>query len=377
MQLPRYCNRAALTRKRRALDTIAAAHSPDVVMSIRRRLAAAAAAALLAAPALAKKNLAAEPEAPKPPAPVVVKTLAEVALYPERDASAQAVSLNESRIAAEIAGRIEAIPVQAGERVAQGAVLARIDCRDHELARGRAQAALAASRSRLALAEQQLARARELAAKGFFSKEAADARATELAVMRAETEQASLQLQTAARAVEKCVVRAPFPAIVRERLGQVGELAAPGTPLVALADSSRVEVSAQVQVQDAESLRRAREVRFSGDGGSRAVRLLRVSPAIDRQARTVEARLAFAAEPAAPGAAGRIAWRDAQPYLPPAVMVRRGGALGVFVVREGRARFTPLAGAQEGRPAAASGIAVDARIVVSGQLTVQDGQKLP
>ena len=42
---------------------------------------------------------------------VASKPLAQVAFYPEREASAQAVALNESRIAAEIAARVEAIPV--------------------------------------------------------------------------------------------------------------------------------------------------------------------------------------------------------------------------------------------------------------------------
>lgn len=165
--------------------------------------------------------------APALPA-VAIKPLSEIAIYPEREASAQAVSLNESRIAAEISGRIEAIPVRVGERVALGAVLARIECRDHELARERATATLEAVRARLSLSEQQLARARELASHGFFSREAVASRETEVQVLRAEGEQARAQLDGAERAVGKCSVRAPFPAIVRERLGQVGELAAPG-----------------------------------------------------------------------------------------------------------------------------------------------------
>ncbi|HJS36713.1 MAG TPA: biotin/lipoyl-binding protein, partial [Burkholderiales bacterium] len=75
------------------------------------------------------------------PAAVLVQPLAEAAVYPERDASAQVVSLNESRIAAEIAGRIEALPVEVGQRLARGAVVARLDCRDHQLAHERARAA--------------------------------------------------------------------------------------------------------------------------------------------------------------------------------------------------------------------------------------------
>ena len=306
---------------------------------------------------------------------LAVKPLAEVAIYPERDAAAQVVSLNESRIAAEIAGRIEAVPVEVGQRIARGAVLARIDCRDHELARQRALAALDAGRSRLALAEQQLARARDLQAQGFFAEEALAARITETEVLRAEVAQAEAQLASAARAVGKCVVRSPFAAVVRERLGRVGELAAPGTPLAVLVDLERIEVAAQVQAKDAPGLQRAREIRFAGAGEPRALSLVRVSPAVDPQSRTVEARLRFAREGAPPGASGRIVWRDAEPHVPPGLLVRRAGRLGVFVDDAGTARFHALPDAHEGRPARVE-LPGGARVVVSGQLALQDGQRL-
>lgn len=309
-----------------------------------------------------------------PPA-ATVKPLAEVAIYPERDAAAQVVSLNESRIAAEIAGRIEAVPVEVGQRIERGALIARIDCRDHDLARARAAAVLTAARSRLALADQQLARARELQAQGFFAEEALAARITEVEVLRADAAQAEAQLGAAARAVGKCVVRAPFAAIVRERLGRVGELAAPGTPLAALVDLERIEVAALVQTKDARSLELATEVRFLGPGGAAALALERISPVIDPLTRTAEARLRFVGTAAAPGASGRITWRDSNAHVPPELVVRRGGRLGVFTDDAGTARFHALPEAQEGRPARVD-LPPSTAIVVKGQLALQDGQRL-
>ena len=325
---------------------------------------------LLAATLFAAAALAQEPPATS------VSTLAEIAVYPERDASAQVVSLNESRIAAEIAGRIEEIPVEVGQRLRRGATVARLDCRDHELARDRAQAALTAASSRVTLADQQLERGRELSTQGFISAEALSARRSEAEVRRAELAQAEVQLSTAVRAVEKCAVRAPFDAIVRERLGQVGELAAPGTPLALLVDAGRIEVSAQVQARDAASLNRAAKVRFLGTGGERPLALERISPAIDPQTRTREARLRFTGAAAAPGASGRIAWRDPDPHVPPEIVVRRAAGLGVFLENSGSARFHRLPEAQEGRPARIDGLPPGARIVVKGQLALQDGQRL-
>lgn len=301
-----------------------------------------------------------------------VRPLAEIALYPERDASAQVVALNESRIAAEISGRIEAIAVEPGQTIERGALIARIDCRDYALARDQARAAHAATHARLALAIQQLDQARALQAKGFVSNEALATRETEVSVRRADVAQAGAQLNTSEHAVGKCVVRAPFPAIVRERLGQVGELAVPGTPLAALIDTRRIEIAAQVQLRDTASLSGASEIRFAGDGGTRTVTIARISPAIDRQARTVEARLRFTRDALAPGAQGRILWRDSRPHLPADVIVRRAGRLGVFVIDAGRAHFTPLPEAQEGRPSPAQ-LPATARVVVNGQRALRDG----
>jgi RND family efflux transporter MFP subunit len=306
---------------------------------------------------------------------IVARPLSDVALYPQRDAPAQAVPLNESRIAAEVSARIEALPVEVGQVIARGAVIARLDCRDSELALERARAAYAAAKSREELAEQQLRRARDLAERGFFSKEALATRATEVDVLRAESAQARAQARTAERQTGKCIVRAPFDAIVRERLGQVGELAAPGMPLVALADAVRIEVSARLQPRDAASLRQAKDIRFHAEIGDYEVRLARISPAVDPQARTVEARLQFAGQPAPPGAAGRIAWRASQPHVPAELLLRREGRLGVFVEEDGVARFRPLAQAQEGRPAPVE-LPLETRLVVSGQLGLQDGQRL-
>jgi len=313
--------------------------------------------------------------AQEPPA-TKVKALAEIAIHPERDASAQVVSLNESRIAAEIGGRIEEVPVEVGQRLAKGAVVARLDCRDHELARDRARAALAGARSRLALAEQQLARSRELRAQGFISEEALSARQTDVEVLRTDAAQGEVQLASAERAVGKCVVRSPFAAIVRERLGQLGELAAPGSPLAVLVDAGRIEVAAQVQAKDAPSLSRAARVRFVDAGDPRPVSLERISPAIDPQTRTREARLRFAGPAAPAGASGRIVWRDSDAHVPPEIVVRRAGRLGVFVANGGQAHFHVLPDAQEGRPARAEGLAPGARIVVEGQLALKDGQPL-
>jgi RND family efflux transporter MFP subunit len=317
--------------------------------------------ALLCAPALAA-----------PPATVKSRPLSELAIHPQREASAQAVSLNLAKLSAELAARIDSIPVEPGQRIAQGAVVAQLDCTDTRIAAQRTQAELESSQARLKLAQLQLQRSTELAAKNFISGDALDAKQTEVAVVAAE-----VRLDTAARAaarrdVGKCTLRSPYPAIVEARLAQVGELASPGTPIVQLWDTSRLQLAVQLQADDADRLAQSTPI-FDSQGREYAVKLLRVSPALNPVSRTREARFGFAKAAPAPGSSGVLRWRDPRPFVPADYLVRRAGRLGVFVVRGQIARFVPLLGAQEGRPAAADALAGDAAIVTDGRFALQDG----
>lgn len=317
------------------------------------------------------------PPAAVPPAPTFsVKPLSAVATHPERSAPAGVVSANESRLSAELAARIVALPAEVGEVVAAGVVVARLDERDAAIEVQRADAALAAAQAREKQAESQLKRTQELAAKNFVSPDALQLRQTDADARRAEAHAAQAAVAAARRAVEKATVRAPFRAAVRARHAAVGEMAAPGSPLLTLVDLSRLEVSAQVPAAFAATLPAAAEIFWESAGRREAVKLLRVSPAINREARSVEVRLAFKGVTPAPGLEGRIVWRDPRPHLAPELIVRREAGLGVFVADAGKARFVALADAQEGRPASADFLPAAAQVVVSGQQALRDGMAL-
>ena len=306
--------------------------------------------------------------------PVAIKSLplSEVAIHPQREASAQSVSLNLAKLSAELAARIDSIPVEPGQRIAKGAVIVRLECIDTRIAAQRAQAALESSQARLKLEQQQLQRSNELAAKNFISPAALDAKKTDVAVVAAE-----VKLNTAARAaaqhdISKCTLRSPYPAIVEARLAQVGEFVSPGTPIVQLWDTSRMQLSAQVQQADAEWLSKARPV-FISQGVEYQVNLLRVSPAVNLAARTREARFNFGKTVPAPGSNGVLRWRDPRAFVPADYLIRRNKQLGVFVVNGQNVRFVSLPDAQEGRPALAAALPDDTRIVTDGRLALQDG----
>jgi RND family efflux transporter MFP subunit len=319
------------------------------------------------------------PAAPKSVAPasanVSTVTLAQVAVYPQLTAQAQVTSRNISKLAAQISARIVALPVEPGQKLARGALVARLDCSDYLIEFNQAQANLAAADAQLKLAEQQLKRSEDLAARNFISGDALDQRRTEMNVTRAQRNVQAQQVSGARQNVSKCTIAAPFPAIVESKQGNVGELAEPGTPLATLWDIGGLEVMAQVQTQDAESLPSAKEINLVTPDGRYPLKLKRLSTAQSTTARTQESRLALVKEIPNPGASGRIEWTSGTAHVPADYLVSRNNQLGIFVAENGHARFVALPDAQEGRPAPVP-LPADTALISNGRFALNDGQPI-
>ena len=304
--------------------------------------------------------------------PVQARPLAELAVHAEYRAPASVVSDNDSRLSAEVAARIVEIPVRVGEVVERGALLARLEAKDHELALAREEAALRALQARMELARYQLDRARSLSRKKVVSEELLTQRESELNGLRAQLDGQQAAVAQARRRLDKTTLRAPFAAVITARLASVGELASPGTPLLRIVDNRHLEVSAPLQARLADSLPRAGQPELVTPLARYPLKLRTITPAFDPVSRTREARLTFTNEAALPGSAGELVWRSTRPALPAELLIRRQGRLGVFVVEEGRAKFVPLPDAEEGRPAAVS-LPAQTPIVTLGRFRLQDG----
>lgn len=307
------------------------------------------------------------------PVPVTVQPLAELAVEPAREAPATVLSVNEGVVAAEIAGRVLAVAVRVGDLVERAAPLASIDCHDRELERQRAEAVLQGIEARLELARFQLGQAQSLSTRQNVSRETLAQRESEVALLGAQKAEQEAAVAIAARTVDKCQVRAPFRALVKERLASEGEWRNPGEPVARLVDMSDLEVSAQVSQDDAATIAAAdTRLRFVDGGQDLALHLRTILPAVDTRARTREARLVFAGERALPGMPGRLVWQSARPHVPADLLVRRGDALGVFTVADGRARFVAIPGALEGRPAGTD-LPPETPVVTDGRQALRDG----
>lgn len=285
-----------------------------------------------------------------PPA-YTIKTLKQIASYPESYAVAQVVPDNESRIAAEVTARIREIPVRIGQAVSKGAVLVRMDQREFKLALDEAESQVDLLRNRYKLAQLQFEQTRSLHASQFVSAQALEQRRTELAVVESELRIARNRVDQARLALDKTVLHAPFAGAVKERLAGEGELASPGEPIVTLVEHGRNELRAHVSSRETVELRRAASIALRQAGQLYPVKIVRVAPVIDPRAQTRDVILS-ADKPLLSGSAGELVWSSPTPHLPAAYLQERNGRLGTWVEESGKPVFKPLPAAQVGRPVA-------------------------
>ena len=151
--------------------------------------------------------------------------------------------------------------------------------------------------------------------------------------------------------MQHTTLRAPFDGVVKARLASVGDFVSPGAALLVLASTGAPEIRASVPLPQVESLRAAGAWTLFASGLEVPLRLLRVSPLVDRAGQAQVAVFAPLREIPV-GLAGEIRWQGRQAQLPPAFVQRRDGHFGVFVKTGETVAFRPLPAAQAGRPVA-------------------------
>ena len=300
--------------------------------------------------------------------------LSDISEHPLRQAPATAVSLNHTTLSAQLQASVINIPVGVSQQVRKGDLLLQLDCTDFNLALQLAEAGVTIAKARLDLARNQQDRASQLLQKDLTSRENVDTTNTEAIARQAELMQSRINLQQAQQNVKRCQIKAPFDGIVTQRIASVGQLAAVGTPLITIIDTQQLEVSALVKPQEVSQLQQA-ELIFSADH-TYPVTLVRTGGIVNTETRDQEIRLAFNSGAPPPGTAGRLVWTDPRSFIPAQYIVKREGKWGIFVKREGKARFHPLPDAIPGRSAPVD-LPADTAIVVKKLGQLNAGYPLP
>ncbi|UFS56867.1 efflux RND transporter periplasmic adaptor subunit [Comamonadaceae bacterium M7527] len=156
---------------------------------------------------------------------------------------------SESLLGFQVGGKLKSRPVDIGQRVQAGDLLASLDSSDYQLSAASAKAQRDAAQSQLALATADLARYKDLAAKGFVGE-------AQLQRYQASYNAAVAQLSSAAAGASVqgnqlayTQLRAPSAGVITGAEGELGQVVGAGAVVVRLAHSGPREVQFAVPQQ--------------------------------------------------------------------------------------------------------------------------------
>ncbi len=141
-------------------------------------------------------------------------------------------AVNQGTVAAQTAGRVEAIFYDVNDFVPAGAVIVRLRATEQHANYAAAQAALNEAGAREAEAQTRYTRIAGLYQSKVVPKAAFDEASANRDAAVARLNAARAGLERAKEGVAYTEVRAPYSGIVTKRLVQVGETVGPGTPLM-------------------------------------------------------------------------------------------------------------------------------------------------
>lgn len=144
--------------------------------------------------------------------------------------------IRESKISAEVQGKVNRLAVEVGQRVNTNQLLVQQDI-------ALLQLQLKAAEVQKGGLEADLKRYRILVEKEAI--QGIQLEKTELTLAGLE-----VQISTLKEQIAKSSIRAPFSGIVTGKMTEVGDFAAPGKPLVQISDLSRVKLTIQVPEND-------------------------------------------------------------------------------------------------------------------------------
>jgi len=174
--------------------------------------------------------------------------------------------------------------------VQAGQIVARVASRDLDVAFESAKAAVTSSESALAVAESERQRTDALVRGGALA--ARDLEQARNAVSAAEAQLAGAKARQRAvwQQLDDTSIKAPFAGVVRDRAANLGDVVAPGAPILTIIDPSSLRLEGLLPAEDIARVKVGAPVHFAVRGYAGETftgRVERLSPAVDPVTRQV------------------------------------------------------------------------------------------
>jgi RND family efflux transporter MFP subunit len=205
------------------------------------------------------------------------------------EASGTAEPIQQATLSTKLMGSVTRVHVREGDVVRAGQMLLEIDAQDLDAKRARVAAALGEAQAVHGEAELHAGRIQALYADSAAAKAQLDAAETGLARAVAGVQAARAAGAEVEAAAQYAQIRAPFGGVITRRFVDAGAFAAPGTPLVALENSSRLRVSATAPPSAVRELSRGATIQGALEGEPVDLRVEGVVPGPGANLYTVNA----------------------------------------------------------------------------------------
>lgn len=251
---------------------------------------------------------------------------------------------------AQAGGTVTAVYAEAGQRVARGQPLARVETTGLPNQVESARAQLASARANADVAARNAERNDQLLAAGAIAPRDAEATRAQATAARAQVTAAEGQLVNAQRQLGNASAAAPFTGIVGTRTVNIGDVVAPGAALYTVVDPSSMQLTGSVPADQLSQVRLGQSVHFTVTGypgRDFTGRITRVAPVADPATRQVQiiASIPNAGNALVGGlyAEGRVSSDTHDALVVPQDAVDQRGVRPVVVrVRGGRAERVPV-----------------------------------
>lgn len=262
-------------------------------------------------------------------------TVTDTTLDATLDAAGIAEPFQRATLSTKLMGTVVAVLVREGDKVVAGQPLVRIDARDLTARAAQASASVADAEANHREALAQAARIRALYADSAATKAQLDAAETGLARSEAAVRVAQGASAELGAVSDYAIVRAPFAGVVTQRLVDPGAFAAPGAPLIAVQDASRLRIVVNAAPDAVRSLRRGSMVAATVEGRTVRAAVEGVVPADAGNLYTVNAVVPNADGALLAGSTATVALSlgTRAALLVPSPALRREGDLTGVVVR--------------------------------------------
>jgi RND family efflux transporter MFP subunit len=256
-------------------------------------------------------------------------------------AEAVVEAVKQSTVSAQVSGRIVEINYDVGNFVKKGQVIVRIDETEARQLVAGGEAQVAQAQAALENARAAVERSRQLAAQKFVSKAAIDKAEADFRVADAQYKAAKASAGQAVTNKSYTVVVAPYSGVVSARHVELGEMAAPGKPLMTGFDPADMRVIAtvpQYKIAEVRAVGKAM-VEFPSLNKWIEAKAITILPAADSRTHATQVRVDLPENlrDVYPGMFARTYFsvgRARKLVVPAASIVKRSEMTGVYVVNE-------------------------------------------